>query len=226
MPFVDSPSLPAQTHPVRLKPPSLRGLPFGTYLALALVILSVIGVLCYAAYSFHHAINLNPVPLPQYAAKSHEKRTKAKVSRPAKFNFKQLRPAPSGATNDDTNCLVDRGMGLPQPHVAFPSAAFSPPAKARTLPQYDMHNIRFASLSNVAIYTNPKLSPVVGSAVPLSYDSQDNFFPNLFTPTTTANRKVKANERSASILSLALRGKRRSKTSRAGKENCRMLEEL
>jgi hypothetical protein len=52
-----------------------------------------------------------------------------------------------------------------------------------------MHNIRFASPSNVAIYTNSKLVPVQGSAVPLAYESQNNLFGNLFTPTTVSSRK-------------------------------------
>jgi hypothetical protein len=106
------------------------------------------------------------------------------------------------------------------PPVTFPSTAVSPPAKSRTIPTYDMHNIRFASPSNMDIYTNPKLAPVLGSAIPLSYDSQNNLFGNLFTPTTTPSRKVGTGQRKAS----GFRVKGKCRSSQAGKENCKEAE--
>lgn len=102
-----------------------------------------------------------------------------------------------GSMDHDSPYQFDPRMGLPPlnhavdhahiPSVAFPSAAVT----------FDMHNIRFASPSNVAIYNNPKLAPVVGSAVPLSYNSDKELFPNPFTPTASHGGGTEASFSSA-----------------------------
>ncbi|KAJ6579538.1 hypothetical protein DFH09DRAFT_1310198 [Mycena vulgaris] len=232
MPFEDVPTLPAQTHPVKLVPPSLRNLSIWAYLALGFVIISIFGVLCYAAHSFYHSLTLNDMaPLPQYSP-SKIKRTKKKAWRPSKSSASQILQQQPMLSNSDKSMehegtyQIDRRMSLRPlehganhghiPRVAFPSATASPPLKPRSIPTYDMHNIRFASPSNVAIYTNPKLAPVVGSAVPLSYDSHNNLFANPFTPTTS--REVGTGQRNGVSFSAAFR--KAKSTSRAlGKEN-------
>ncbi|KAF7354831.1 hypothetical protein MSAN_01397500 [Mycena sanguinolenta] len=198
---MDTPLPPAQTHPVLFKPANLRGLSIWAYLALGFVILSAISVGCYAVFCNYYALKLktmNATPLPQYSVKS---------------PYKTKRPRKKAWSSSSQQQPMLSTPSIPA--VAFPETAVSPPAKPRTIPTFDMHNIRFASPSNLAIYTNPKLMPVVGSAVPLSYDSQNNLFGNLFTPTTMAIRKEK--KRSIS----AFRGK--SKSLWAGKENYKVL---
>ncbi|KAJ6516442.1 hypothetical protein C8R45DRAFT_1087507 [Mycena sanguinolenta] len=193
---------PAQTHPVLLKPANLRGLSIWAYLALGFVILSTISVGCYAVFCSYYALKVNAMnatPLPQYSVESPFKTKrprKKKAWHPGKSSFSQQQPMLSSPSI---------------PTVPFPETAMSPPTKPRTIPTFDMHNIRFASPSNLAIYTNPKLTPVVGSAVPLSYDSQNNLFGNPFTPTTMSIRKEEKHSISA------FRSK--SKSLWAGKEN-------
>ncbi|KAJ7476978.1 hypothetical protein B0H11DRAFT_2281610 [Mycena galericulata] len=240
MPFADAPAKPAQTHPVQLSPPGLGGLSVWAYLAMAVVIISIIGVLCYAAYSFHHALNLNALLLPQHSSKSSSKakRSKKKSWRPSMSSSIQEQPmlAAEIATNQDTG-RVDRRMSFPAlshavelpnahiPPVAFPAAAVAPSANceppAVPMPMYDRHNIRFASVSNAAIYANPKLVPVMGSAVPLSYASQDNLFQNPFTPTTREPETVRTRQKSLSSFSTVFRakGKGKSMSRASGKEN-------
>ncbi|KAJ6465916.1 hypothetical protein C8R47DRAFT_44849 [Mycena vitilis] len=211
MPFEDTSSPPAQTHPVKFRPPSLRGLSFFAYLALAFVIISTVGVLCYAAYSFYYSLSLNAIPpLPQYSVESQSKAKRLKqpkAVRPSRSSSSQQQPMLSHQSTDhDSTDQVDFRMSLTPlahasadrahiPPVAFPPAAVVPAAKPHTFPMYDMHNIRFASPSNGEIYANPKLSPVQGSAVPHSYNSQTNVFGNLFTPTTTQSRKTRSDRR-------------------------------
>ncbi|KAJ7367703.1 hypothetical protein DFH08DRAFT_946686 [Mycena albidolilacea] len=203
MPFEDTPLPPAQTHPVALQPPNLGGLPVWAYLALGFVLISTIGVLCYVVYSCYYSLRLNiTTTLPRYSVVSPPKtrRPKKKGWRPSS-NDSQQQPMLSDISMNHGSA-VDRMVNLVPlthaspicashiPPVAFPTTAVSPPAKLRTIPTYDMHNIRFASPSNLAIYTNPKLVPVQGSAVPLAYDSQNNLFGNLFTPMTVPSRKA------------------------------------
>ncbi|KAJ7123168.1 hypothetical protein C8R44DRAFT_876351 [Mycena epipterygia] len=222
--FEDAGSMPAQTHPVKLPPASLRDLSVWAYLALAFVIVSTIGVFCYAGYSLYHTLTLNDItPLPQYSP-SKVKRSKKKAWRPSKSSSSQPMLS-EGSMDHDSTYQFDPRMGLLPlnhaaghghiPSVAFPSAAVSPPAKLQTMPTtFDMHNIRFASPSNVAIYNNPKLAPVVGSAVPLSYESDNNLFANPFTP-TIASRGEGTDERNGGSFSSAFRGKGKGKTSRS-----------
>ncbi|KAJ7499663.1 hypothetical protein FB451DRAFT_42613 [Mycena latifolia] len=232
MALEEAPEMPAQTHPVRFSPPSLRHLSIWAYLALAFIIISTCGVLCYASYSAYHSLTLNDMtPLPRYSDKSPSKmrRTKKKAWRPSKSSASQQQPMLSETSmeHDTTSQYIDRRMSLRPlehaadnghiPPVAFPSAAVSSPPKPRTIPTYDMHNIRFASPSNVTIYTNPKLAPVVGSAIPLSYDSHNNLFANPFTPTTS--REGGTGQRSGMSFSAALRIKARSTSRVFGKEN-------
>ncbi|KAJ7663016.1 hypothetical protein B0H17DRAFT_1211731 [Mycena rosella] len=231
MALEESPEMPAQDHPVWLSPASLHNLSIWAYLALGFVILSTIGVLCYAAFSFYHSLTLNDIaPLPQYFDKSRlrTKRTKKKAWRPSKSSSSQQQPmlSPDSMEHDSTY-QFDRRMSLHPPEhatdhglippVTFPSAAVSPPLKPRTIPTYDMHNIRFASPSNVTIYNNPKLAPVVGSAVPLSYDSHNNLFANPFTPTTS--RQVGTGQTHTASFSAAFRGKAKSTSRVFAKEN-------
>ncbi|KAJ6544190.1 hypothetical protein B0H19DRAFT_1169872 [Mycena capillaripes] len=234
MPFEDTPSPPAQTHPVKLRPPSLQNLSIWTYLALAFVIISTIGVLCYAVYSCYYSVTLTRNALPQYYFKSPSKtkRPKKKAWRPSESGSSPQQPMLSEVfVEGDSTYQVDRMMSIAPlahtstdrahiPPVAFPSVAVTfPPAKPRTVPTYDMHNIRFASPSDVAIYTNPKLEPVRGSAVPLSYDSRNNLFGNPFTPTTIPDRKIEPGKRSLS----GFRVKGGGRSLQAGKENSKAL---
>ncbi|KAJ7031114.1 hypothetical protein C8F04DRAFT_1263152 [Mycena alexandri] len=201
MPHEDTPTLPAQTHPVRFQSSSLLNLSIWAYLALAFIIIATIGVLCYAAYSFYYSLTLNAVmtPLPQYKppSKASAKRAK-KAWRPSTSRSSQQQPMLSEMSmEDESSYEVEHRMGLtPLEHasperahvspIAYPSAAIAATYKPRTLQYHDMHNIPFASPSNVAIYSNPKLAPVLGSAVPLPYDSHNNIFANPFTPVTSA----------------------------------------
>ncbi|KAJ7745410.1 hypothetical protein DFH07DRAFT_963302 [Mycena maculata] len=239
MPFANAPSMPAQTHLVKLRPPGLDDVSVWAYLALAFVIISIIGVLYYAAYSFYHALNLNVTPLPQYSVKSPSKTKRAKKPwRPSTSSSSQEKPMLAEIAMDHDTVYVDRRMSMPAmshadpttPHiplVAFPGAAAFPPTKPRNMPTYDMHNIRFASPSNPAIYANPKLAPVVGSAIPLSYDSHDNLFANPFTP--TASRKGEATRRGLSSpfsSAFQVKGKTKNVSRGSGKENLNVLVNL
>ncbi|KAJ7204632.1 hypothetical protein B0H12DRAFT_1243592 [Mycena haematopus] len=231
MDFEGTPSPPAQTNPVTLKPPTLRGLPIWAYLALGFVIISTISVLCYIVSSCYYAVKLNALNathLPQHSVESGSKTkrpSKKKAWRHSKSSSSQQQPMLSNVPMDQSSSYqVDHRMGsVPLAHgayvplVAFPMTALPPPAKSRTLPTYDMHNICFASPSNLAIYNNPKLAPVAGSAVPLSYDSQNNLFGNPFTPTTMPIRKEKSAKRNMS----AFRSKSRSRL--VDKENYKTL---
>ncbi|KAJ7083096.1 hypothetical protein B0H15DRAFT_427656 [Mycena belliarum] len=235
MALEETPQMPAQTHPVRLSPPSLRHLSIWAYLALGFVIISTFGVLCYAAYSAYHALTLDDItPLPRYSNKlpTRMRRTRKKTWRPSKSSASQQQPMLSTASMDSERVSsddIDRRMSFRPlepaadhghiPTVAFPSAAVSPPPRPRTVPTYDMHNIRFASPSNVTICTNPKLAPVVGSAVPLSYESHNNLFANPFTPTTTSSREEEAAPRHTKSFSAVLRGKVKNTSRGFGKEN-------
>ncbi|KAJ7130797.1 hypothetical protein C8R43DRAFT_1133875 [Mycena crocata] len=227
MPFDDPPNFPAQTHPVKLSPPSFHGLSIWVYLASAFIVISTIYVFCYASYSFYHSLTLNNLSrLPQYSVKlpSEEKKKTWLLSR---SSSSQEQPILSDACGEhdslyqvDSSPLKHAASHGHIPAIAFPSPVVSAPSKPRTVPTYDMHNIRFASPSNATIYNNIKLAPVVGSAVPFSYDSHNNLFPNPFTPATTT-RESEPGERVAASLSLAFRCKSKKKgTSRAfGKEN-------
>ncbi|KAJ7755227.1 hypothetical protein B0H16DRAFT_1886452 [Mycena metata] len=236
MPFADSPTLPAQTHPVRFQSPSLLHLSIWAYLALAFIIITTIGVLCYAAYSFHYSLTLNATmtPLPQYKprSKASAKRSKKKAWRPSTSRSSQQQPMLSEMSmEDDSSYEVNRRMNLtPLEHasperahvspITYPSVAAAATYKPRAVQYHDMHNIPFASPSNVAIYSNPKLAPVLGSAVPLSYDSHNNLFANPFTPVTSA--KTVSGKGSIASFSSVFRGKGKGRSSQGGKENSKV----
>ncbi|KAJ7174391.1 hypothetical protein C8R46DRAFT_89371 [Mycena filopes] len=236
MPSDDSPSPPAQDQPVKLRTASLRGLSIWAYLALAFVIIATIGVLCYAIYSFYYSVTLKAMmtPLPQYKprAKASAKRGK-KLWRPSTSSSGQQQPMLSEMSMEyDSSYEFSRRMSLTSlehasperahiPSIAYPSAAAAAPVKPRTLKVHDRHNIPFASPSNVAIHSNPKLVPVLGSAVPLSYDSRENVrVVNPFTPVTMIGHKSAVSGKgSVGSFASVLRGKGKSRASQGGKEN-------
>ncbi|KAJ7062891.1 hypothetical protein C8F01DRAFT_1135600 [Mycena amicta] len=172
MPFVDIPSPPASTQPVYLHP-SLRGLPVPAYFALVFVLIATLAVLVYVAYNAYHKMTLNDNIATLQSKQSTEWRARPFKHRPA---------------GSDTKFLVDRKTSVydqESPPITVPCAAVS-------RSHYDMHNIRFASPSvNLAVFHNPKLAPVAGSAVPLSYDSRENLFPNPFAPVHSSAEKYK-----------------------------------
>ncbi|KAJ6607902.1 hypothetical protein B0H10DRAFT_2227343 [Mycena sp. CBHHK59/15] len=173
MPHFDTPE-PVQNHPVTLTPPSLRNLSGWGWLALAVVVVSSRLPLYFGQFrdaaapifsqneSYEEGVALNQITLQS-----------TNIPRHVYGARKGPSPAPPPPPRAPYSNI---------PHLAVPSPAMSPLAKKRTTPMYDTHNIRFASPSNAAIYNNPKLAPVQGSAVPLSYDSHDNLFANPFTP--------------------------------------------
>ncbi|KAJ7209096.1 hypothetical protein C8J57DRAFT_1609827 [Mycena rebaudengoi] len=195
-----NPLQPAQTRAAKLTPPSLRHLKFWGWFALCFVVISALCVLAYAVYNCYRALTANSeTQLPRYSY--------LKAKRIKKNGWHHV--TDSGCSQQqsmlsDKSMEYDRGYNLDnssRSHTPFfhadvsrlpnllpvliPSPAVSAPARSRTVPTYDTHNIRFASPSNVTIYNNPKLAPVQGSAVPLVYESRDNLFvsANPFTPT-------------------------------------------
>ncbi|KAK7053799.1 hypothetical protein R3P38DRAFT_3254301 [Favolaschia claudopus] len=228
MALEETSSPPAQPNVVNLPPPNLRS-PWA-YLAVAFVIISMLGVIFYAAYSCHYSQKLRArtMPtLPRYAADSSKtKQTKKKAWRPSssKSSFSQHQPILFDmlTTQESLSHISDADNETYTPPMpTFPTTAVSPPTKPSSDPTYDMHNIRFASPSNLTICANPKLAPVQGSAIPLSYASQDNVFVNLFTPATVSSRKEEPEKRSR--MSAAFRKQGRTRSYSLGKENYKVL---
>ena len=122
--------------------------------------------------------------------------------------------------NNSQTSLSPLTTQIPTPvAVTVPTSAVQPP---RTIPEFDMHNIRFASPANATIFYNPNLAPIRGSPVGLSLDSpaanSNVVEPKLLEPSTQANQKSRTNP-----IALAARGKTKSKSmSSAGKENFRV----
>nr|GAT49911.1 predicted protein [Mycena chlorophos] len=180
MPYVeDHPSSPASTIPAYLRA-SLRGLSAPAYLAFGVVIIGLGVAVYYVAYNIYHKITLD-----EHIPTSYKQSTKKKGS----WRGKGFRHKPA---DSETRCLVQHKPSEP----SFVQLPVPVRIVSHKCPLYDTHNIRFASPSaNFALFSNPKLAPVVGSAIPLSYDSRENLFPNLFAPVAAQEQQHSISQR-------------------------------